>query len=542
MNSTSSLYKKNHFYIHCLLIFLCSFSAKAYAQLNLTVDAVTTEATTTVQLNSPDILFLRINVYDPDYTGEGRLLINGQGPINLFPGGGSGYDGATVSLNINLNNTQKGYFNQGSNTLTFQYAEQDGYRIESVLIVSSIKEKTYSEVDSQVDRPISANRSLALEIYKRLAGVRTPIDNPILTEMERAIDQGNLRGAAEIATQEASFYNTVVRDFAARMSTRDESINQPFNDFIANFIGVTRDQLDARLLLTGSFFYMGDEQAAVARDILTDVLASNNHYRQLESDNYDFASVLTRMNNQFIRASGGSVTQHPDSAGVITSRAFMEAHATAGTNRRLVEYTFKQFTCNNMEEWADATATDIRVGRDIDRFPGGEGSKYLTTCKACHSVMDGFRGAFARYDFSDNFVKYAPFYPNAGGANGMRQTPMGVSSKLNANENTFNSGYRTTDDTWVNNAVSPSNTSRFGWRGFTASGSGVRQLASAVANSKAFSQCMVKKVYREVCRRPVANFEVGMVDSLAQTFENEGYNLKKLFENVAVRSECIGVR
>ncbi len=542
MNFSEPKSMKNHFRLHLLLIFLCSFSAKAYGQLNLTVDATTTEATTTLQLNSPEILFLRLNVYDPDYTNEGRLLINGQGPINLFPGGSNIYDGSTVTINVNLNNTQRGYFVQGTNTLTFQYVEQDGFRIEGVIAITEIKEKTYLEIESEVDQPITANRTLALDIYKRLAGIRTPIDNPVIIAMERAIDRGDLRAAAQLASQESSFYNTVVRDFAARMSTRDETINEPLNDFIATFIGVTRDELDARLLLTGNLFYMGDEEAPVARNMIADVLGSNNHYRQLETDNYDIASVLTRVNTQYVRTGSGALANHPDSAGVLTSRAFMGAHAIAGTNRRLVEFTFKQFTCNDIEEWADATATDVRVGRDIDRFPGGEGSKYLTTCKSCHSVMDGFRGAFARYDFSDNFVKYAPFYPNAGGAGGMRQTPMGVSSKMNINDNTFSSGFRTTDDTWVNNAVSPSNTTRFGWRGFTASGSGVRQLATVVANSRAFSKCMVKKVYRELCRRPVANFEQGMVDNLSQTFESDGYNLKKLFENIAVRPECIGVR
>lgn len=532
-----------HLMIVLFSLIICSVS---FGQLNLTVNDVLVPQTTTVTLPGEDILSLRITVYDADYGDEGQLFVNDQGPINLFPGGDSGSNNVSRTINLNLNNTQRGWFNAGVNNLRFTFvqvnAAYDGYRIDAVTPIISIAEKLYKEIDPVLDQEITENRTKALEIYKRLAGISTPIDNPILVQMEDLIDANNMIGAARLATQEASFYNLVVRDFAARMSTREETINTQFNDFTATFIGVVRDNIDARQLLTGDVFYMGSPDVAVASDLVVDVLGSNNHYAQLESNNYDFASVLEAIPNQMIRTPGNGTTEHPDAAGVLTSRAFMGAHAVAGTNRRLVEYTMKQFTCVNMEEWADATAPDSRIGRDIDRFPGGEGSKFLTTCKACHSNMDGFRGAFARYDFSDNFVKYSPFYGNSGGADGMSQNPIGVSSKMNANDQTYSSGYRTTDNTWINNARSPANVQRFGWRGVTSSGVGVKQFATAVANSKAFSKCMVKKVYREVCRRPVANFEQGMVDSVATSFESGGYKLKSLFETIAVRPECLGVR
>lgn len=211
----------------------------------------------------------------------------------------------------------------------------------------------------------------------------------------------------------------------------------------------------------------------------------------------------------------------------------MGAHALDGTNRRLVQYTVKQFACFEMSEWADATASDIRVGRDVDRAPGGETSKFLTTCKSCHSVMDGFRGAFAKYDFDRNFVKYD--FDAGPGTNS-------VDRKMNQNGSVFAPGYVTTDNTWINNATSASNQQRFGWRGIASSGTGVKQFAAAIANSRAFSKCMVQRVYREVCRRPVANFEAGMIETMANTFESTGYNLKSLFEEIAIRPECIGVR
>lgn len=529
----------------CLLL-VFFYSEISLAQLNLSLNATTPEQTTTLQVNSDTVLFLKMSVLDADYNGEGHLFVNDKGPIVLFPNGNANNNDVDLEMNLNLSNTQRGYFRQGSNTLrfTFETAETffDGYRINSISAAETIETKAYEEVIPRDDGEISDNRLHALEIYKRLAGITTPIDNPVLVEMEQHLSRGNQKAAARLATQESSFYNLVVRDFAARMSTRDVTINENFNDFIATFIGVTRDDIDARQLLTGNFIYMGSSDTNVPSDLEKDVLRSNNHYQALERENYDFASVLNRTDSQYLRLPGGGVTSHPDAAGVITSRAFMGAHAVDGTNRRLVEFTFNQFTCFEMVEWGDATATDIRVGPDIDRFPGGEGANYQSTCKACHSVMDGFRGAFARYDFSDNFVKYAAYFTNGGGADRMRQSPAGIAQKMNRNSDTFPTGFRTTDDTWVNNARGPANVQRFGWRGVHSSGSGVRQMASAIANSRAFSRCMVKRVYREICRRPIASFETSLVENMATSFENTEYNLRELFEDMALRPECLGAR
>jgi hypothetical protein len=518
----------------------------AHAQLNVNLTPTATTASTNITAPANGVLFLKIKVYDADYTDEVTMNINGLGSITLFPSVDSGNNNMISDVVITLNTTQKAYFTQGINSLTFTLNTSDpkfdGVRIDDILVIDQIATKTYSTVNVQVDEPISDQRIKALEIYKRIAGISTPIDSPILIEMETQINRGNMLAAAKIAMTEPSFYNLVVRDFAARMSTREQTINENMNDFIATFIGTVRDNLDARLLLTGDYFYMASPATPVPSNLVNDLLKSNNHYLKLESGNYDYASVLERVGKQYLRTPGNNYVENPDASGVLTSRAFLAAHAIDGTNRRLVEYTFKQFTCSNMEEWADATSTDVRVGRDIDRFPGGEGTKYLTTCKACHSNMDGFRGAFAKYDFDDNFVKYGAFYPSGGGENAMDQSPSGIADKMNGNNKTFPTGYITTDDSWINNARSPANEQRFGWRGVASSGNGVKQMATAVANSKAFSRCMTTKVYQEICRRPVAKFETSMVESLAQAFESSGYNFQELFANMVIRPECLGAR
>jgi hypothetical protein len=526
---------KNDFFVFQILTVLSVFFISSFAQGQpVTIDnATNTTGTMNIIHDGSDIILLKIEAFDADYDDEGELYINGQGPLALFETNNGDNNNVPGTVNILLSAEESGYFINGTNALEFRFFDDpnnlgvnDGFIINSVEIVTSLPTKNYASFDIDVDAPISSSQSLALEIYKRLVGITTPIDNPVITDMARQIARGNLAAAATIATEQPGFYNLVVRDFAARMSTRDQSINTSLNDFIATFIGLTRDDLDARLLLTGRLFYKGSDAAAVGNAIYGDILGSNNHYDDLVSDNYDLSSVLQRENTQYIRTGDNTYGVHPDAAGVITSRAFMQAHAVDGTNRRLVEYTVKQFACLDMEGWADAKAPDFRVGRDIDRFPGGEGSKYLTTCKACHSVMDGFRGAFAKYDFDRNFVQYRD----------------GVDNKMNQNRDTFPSGYNTTDNSWVNNAVSPANQLTFGWRGVASSGNGVRQFATTIANSRAFSKCMVKRVYREICRRPVASFELPMVDSMANSFESSGYNLKNLFQELAIRPECIGKR
>lgn len=501
---------------------------------------------------------LRIRVYDPDSANEGRLYVNDQGPITLFPGASDLNDGATVDLDLSLNAAQQSYFQDGNNVLRFTNREmtrtvmnEEGeevsetyyegtYRIEQIIGIGEPTKKSYAAVFPEMNSNESPLRKKALELYKRLAGINAPIDSPKIKEMEKLLLEGKLLSAARVATKEPGFYNFVVRDFGAKMSTKAESVSAPLSDMVATFIGVTRDQTDARELLTANMFYMANSSVPVANNILNDVVTSNRHYQQLEDDGYDLGSVLTRVNTQYLRGPNGQLQKAVDSAGVITSRAFMEAHAIAGTNRRMVEFTFRQFTCNPLDKWADASAPDIRIGQDVDRFPGGDGNKFQTNCKSCHSVMDGMRGAFARFNFEDGFIKYTDFYSNGEGANATPRDANGVVNKMTRNSHIFPAGYKVVDSTWKNFAKSPANQKLFGWREFSDSGSGVHQLGKIVANSKAFSQCMVKRVFKQLCKRDVAVFEQDMVEQMAKGFEADQYKLKGLFERVAIRSECLG--
>ncbi|MBX7231878.1 MAG: hypothetical protein K1X29_07305 [Bdellovibrionales bacterium] len=414
-----------------------------------------------------------------------------------------------------------------------------------------------------LNAPITPELERAQTIFKRITGIKTPIDNPILQKMADKIKEEKADEAALLATDDSSFYNITVRDMAARMSTRDETTNTPLNDLVATIIGVARDDLPATDLLTGNYSYRGDPKlTAVPNDEIKDFLLSNNHYQYLEQGRYDLKKVLMKVVGQKLyNGSTGSVVPNPDTAGVITSRAFMAAHAVAGTNRRLVEYTFREFLCIPINQWADTSGTDTFVGRDVDRAPGGIHEKYKTTCRSCHSVMDSFRGAFAKVDFSANYVKNADVLYGLSSANEndntspliLFQNPIGIAGKMNRNNTTFPEGNAVESTAWVNNANQGLNASYFGWPELsknqsTHQGYGINSFATLVSQSKAFPRCMAIRAFRSVCKRDPGSLkdekesqsEKDFISDIAAGFSSTGYKLKYLFSKVAASEKCLG--
>lgn len=381
----------------------------------------------------------------------------------------------------------------------------------------------------------------AKKLLERISSTKVSTDNILLRQMASRIRTGDRIGAAEIATTHPNFLNTTVKLMALKMSTREETIRQPLNDFAASFIGVTRDELDARELLKANYSYRANMSivpagVTVRNNIAEDILNSNNHYQDLEQVQIDIGQILVQVPGQQLRDGAGNIVANPDAAGVLTSRAFIGAHATDGTNRRLVEFTFREFMCVPIEEWSDTRASDARIGRDIDRFPGGDHMKFLTSCKGCHTQMDGFRGAFAKWDFQGGRAVHGDMPVRVGG-----YSNEGIANKMNKNENVYGGGFQTTDASFVNNSRGPANSTLFGWRGNINGGVGTRDLGVMVGNSKRFSQCMVKRVYDAVCRTNlVAKYNMHYLSQYGDWFEQNGYSLKKLFQMVATTPECNG--
>lgn len=417
---------------------------------------------------------------------------------------------------------------------------------------------------------ITPSRIEARRLVERLTGTIVPIDHPMVGRVEQKLVGGDRKGAVKIVTGDVAtgepghpdFLNTLVKQFALKMSNRDETIRVPLNDMAASFIGITRDERSAKELLTGDFYYMADPtKAKVRSDFFRDILVSNNHYEDIEKGQWDIGKVLMRVaqdvsvpaniprGQQIPLSAAGAYTANPDPAGVITSRAFMSSHAVAGTNRRLVEYSFREFLCVPMNEMADTSASPARIGRDVERTPGGDAVKFETSCKGCHTVMDGFRGAFARFDFSNITVGNATFgvvrhtQLNRTGdfAFGMNADRNDVVRKMNHNETVFPTGYETTDDSFVNNAVGVANRPRFGWTGARARGGvGVNQFGQMIADSDRFAQCMAKRAIEAVCNAGMApdNTVTPFMQSAALKFKESGYKLRALFQEVAATPNC----
>jgi hypothetical protein len=468
---------------------------------------------------------------------------------------------------------------------------------------------------AQIDRSPKGEAQWLLE---RMTGVKWSATDPVVQQMTQLISAGDKAGAANLAMSQPQFLNVVVKQMALKMSTREETIRAPFNDFAAMMMGVTRDSLDARYLLYGNFFYVGGDPAKapgapetlvtdfslanvsingqnIRSNLLRDVIGSNNHYEDLNRSNIDIGASLSRVDGQRMAGSAtvsvtvdiigtagnvigqevrtSVVTQpipHVDPAGLLTTRAFMGAHAIAGTNRRLVEYTFRQFMCMGIEEWADTAGSDLRIGRDVDRLPGGDQNKFLSNCKGCHSVMDGFRGAFAKFDWRDgiNEIGSAVLHVDNGATGGDLRpnvvnnsaTTSGVVRKLNRPEFVqYAGGYVSTDDSFVNNANRGVNALLFGWRSpapepagpvparLASRTAGAHAFGRLVAGSRRFGYCMAKRVWDEVCHVEYSDAEMQAIyASVGLAFETEGQNsesrngfvMKKLFEKVALHPKC----
>ena len=154
-------------------------------------------------------------------------------------------------------------------------------------------------------------------------------------------------------------------------------------------------------------------------------------------------------------------------------------------------------------------------------------------------MMDGLRGAFANVDFEDGYLKHGLVLPVGGGADQMKRSAAGVSNKMNVNSDVFPDGFATTNASWVNNLIAGANAQFFQWQG-KASGVGINALTSSIADTKAFPRCMVRRVYRSVCKRESSEFEDALLNQIADEFSANNFNLKWLFKKVAVNPACLG--
>jgi len=374
----------------------------------------------------------------------------------------------------------------------------------------------------------------AKRIHDRLTG--TPPDAVVLQQMADLIDNNPADGdkqAADIALQDPAFYNVTLKNFIAPWTNEEQTVFTPLNDYTATAIGIIRDDIDFREVLSGDLLYTGNISTIYSK-------SNNDHYEALEAlgpvaGNLADSNILQQKTQSAVTGLDANAT-----AGVLTTRAAARAFFIDGTNRAMFRFTMVNYLCSDLEPLKDNSRIPDHVHQDVSRSPGGDSRIYLNSCVGCHAGMDGMMGAFARYNLD---------YSKDGNGNvientaQLEYTPNEIQAKFLINENNFKPGYVTTGDSWINYWRNGQN-ALLGWAnpppaGVTldakghAVGSGAKTLGRELANSDAFAQCQVKKVFQNVCLREPGNAtDRSAVDNITTDFKS-GYKMKQVFRDVA---------
>ena len=386
--------------------------------------------------------------------------------------------------------------------------------------VSKLKQVGLACLLACVAGAVSANdRDKAKRIHDRIAGV--PPTEATLSQMESLIAGGNAQAAADIATEQPSFYNVTLKNMAVPWTNRDQTVFAPLNDYVATFIGMVRDDVPFNTALSADLTYTVNGSSPAVSP------SNNDHYANAELNNVNLYTALQSTTQSSVMGIPASAT-----AGFITSRASSEAFFIDGTNRAMFRFTLMNHLCRDMEQVLDTSLPPDMIRQDVSRSPGGDSRIFLNNCIGCHSGMDPLARAFAYYDF-DNGTTMAP------GTMRLVYTDGTVQPKYFNNNTNFAPGFVTPDDEWTNRWRKGQN-SLLGWSSsLPGTGNGAKSMGDELANSTAFAQCQVEKVFKTVCFRAPGNAaDRAQVSTMTNSFRTNGYRLKQVFAETAVY--CMG--
>ena len=368
-------------------------------------------------------------------------------------------------------------------------------------------------------------RAQAKRIHDRLTGV--PPADADLTAMENLIIGGDPVEAARYAMDPARnsrakyFYNVTLKNWVTPWTNEEQTMFAPLNDYTALVIGMIRDDVPFNTVLSADLFYTGIGGGLPAFSNM-----NNDHFEALENNDVDLSD-----SNLFDSRPQNNLNGAP--AGIVTTRQAGKAFFSTGTNRAMFRYTLMNYMCRDLEDVKDVTTVPDRIRQDVSRSPGGDSSIFLNSCIGCHAGMDPLAQAYAYYEWVED----------EDGSNGhVIYTPGNVQAKYHINSTNFEHGYRTPDDRWTNYWRKGPNAG-LGWAGTAeeTSGNGAASMGDELANSEAFAQCQVEKVYRQVCLQdPISNHN-NDIATLTTRFMAPGdmnYRMKDLFAEVAAL--CMG--
>ena len=104
---------------------------------------------------------------------------------------------------------------------------------------------------------VTPAQTYANKLFEYLTGAPKPLTDPRLYNVVVQVNQGNLLKAAQLVIADPGFLNIRVRAFSIPFIDVQHQPDGTLTDLQAMIIGVTRDEIDARQLLTGDFRYSG---------------------------------------------------------------------------------------------------------------------------------------------------------------------------------------------------------------------------------------------------------------------------------------------
>ena len=386
------------------------------------------------------------------------------------------------------------------------------------------------------DDELKTARAKVSTVFKRLASIPAAAAEleswagEYVAAKDAAAKRDVLAKVATAAIAQDTFYSRTVMNFADPETNEGEEIlARNLSDYTATIIGFIKDELDYRRILYDDVVY-------TVNPALTVNLPDNDNNGQLTpvttgpysaADNLAYERLeeavkhgQVTLADNLTQATQSATTGYAIQAGIYSLRGYGSVFYNDGTNRSPFRYTYINYLCSDLEEISDVTRPDIYVRRDVDRTPGGDGSKFRTECVGCHAGMDPQTKAFAFVDFDvDNGVlTYS-------------QQPV---PKVNRNNDTFPNGASVRDDAWQNIWYEGSNKD-LGWSKTYKSGTGPASWGQAMSDTTMFPECMAERVYETVCLTNTNTRKAQSdIKTLSSQFVKDNFNMKSLFLNTAV--------
>jgi hypothetical protein len=370
-------------------------------------------------------------------------------------------------------------------------------------------------------------REQAKRIHDRLTGI--PPDAVVLDQMAALIVAGDVNAAAQLAMENPAYYSVTLKNWITPWTNEEADVFAPLNDYTATVIGMARDDIDFRQILSGDVLYVAKSNA----NLPSYSTSNNNLYQAMDDGEVDLKEVLEASTQSQITGLPVEAT-----AGVMTTRAAAKAFFKDGTNRAMFRFTLINHMCTDLEALKDISRAPDRIRQDVSRSPGGDSRIFLNSCIGCHSGMDPMAQAFAYYNYNYD-VEQDPDgevgalqYLAEGQVD--PQSNSRVQSKYHINSNNFPYGFITPNDNWQNYWRQGLN-KNLGWDNTLAdSGSGAKSMGVELANSRAFAQCQVTKVFKNVClRTPQDSDDRSQIDNMVSNFASSGYKIKQVFADAA---------